>query len=186
MKLKDVVYDVGRAMSARSVNWRPDYSPALMRRELSIIQTDLHANAVRLAGREPRRLLEAAEYAASIGLQVLVGPELWNATPAHTLRYVTEVAAATAAAPALPRTPDLLCPSALSQSASQAGVMTLSSYERVPLHATNAAVSATCRPWVGAPMRAGNLSPAPGWTRTRCRRRAEPPRGLRPSAGRGR
>jgi hypothetical protein len=94
VRLKGVVYDIGRAMGALSLNWRPDYSPALMRRELDIIQTDLHANAVRLGGRDPGCLLEAAEYAASIGLQVLVGPELWNATPQRTLRFITTAAAA--------------------------------------------------------------------------------------------
>jgi hypothetical protein len=77
-------------MGALSVNWRPDYSPALMRRELDIIQADLHANAVRLGGRDPRRVLAAAEYAASLGLDVWLGPELWNATPKRTLHYITE------------------------------------------------------------------------------------------------
>lgn len=95
MRLNGVVYDVGRAMGPWSPTWRPDYTSALMRRELNIIQTDLHANAVRLAGRDPGRLLEAAEYAISIGLHVLIGPELWNATPQQTLRYVTEAAART-------------------------------------------------------------------------------------------
>jgi hypothetical protein len=101
-----VVYDVGRAMGALSANWRPDYSPALMRRELDIIRADLHANAVRLGGRDPRRLLAAAEYAASIGLDVWIGPELWNATPERTLRYITEAAAA--AEPLFRRWPDRL------------------------------------------------------------------------------
>ena len=81
-------------MGALSANWRPDYSPALMRREMDIIRADPHANAVRLGGRDPRRLLAAAEYAASIGLEVWIGPELWNATPQRTLHYITEAAAA--------------------------------------------------------------------------------------------
>jgi len=93
-------------MGALSVNWRPDYSPALMRRELDIIRADLHANAVRLGGRDPRRLLAAAEYAASIGLDVWLGPELWNATPKRTLHYITNVAAA--AEPLFRRWPDQL------------------------------------------------------------------------------
>jgi hypothetical protein len=80
------VYDVGRAMGAQSINWRPDYSPALMRRELDIIRADLHAKAVRLGGRDTGRLLAAAEYAALIGLDMWLGPELWNATPGRTLR----------------------------------------------------------------------------------------------------
>ncbi|MEU7830448.1 hypothetical protein [Nonomuraea sp. NPDC049129] len=101
-----MVYDVGRSMGSLSINWRPDYTQALMRRELDIIRTDLHANAVRLGGRAPRRLLAAADYATSIGLNVWLGPELWNATPQHTLRYITEVAAA--AEPLFRRRPDRL------------------------------------------------------------------------------
>jgi hypothetical protein len=80
-------------MGATAPSWHPDYSPALMRRELEIIEADLHASAVRLGGRDPRPVLEAAEYAASIGLHVWVGPELWNATPGRTLRHSTEAAA---------------------------------------------------------------------------------------------
>ncbi len=88
------------------MNWRPDYTPALMRRELDIIRAGLRANAVRLGGRDPRRLLAAAGYAASIGLNVWLGPELWNATPQRTLSYVTEAAAA--AEPLFRRWPDRL------------------------------------------------------------------------------
>lgn len=83
-----VLYDVGRTMSARSMNWRPDYTPALVRRELEIIHTDLAANAVRLCGRDPARLLAATEHALALGLQVWTCPELWNATPRDTLAYL--------------------------------------------------------------------------------------------------
>jgi hypothetical protein len=106
IRQRGVVYDVGRSMGSLSMNWRPDYTPALMRRELEIIRTSLHANAVRLGGRDPRRLLAAADYAASIGLHVWLGPELWNATPQRTLSYVTEAAAA--AEPLSRRWPDRL------------------------------------------------------------------------------
>lgn len=103
---RGVVYDVGRSMGSLCVNWRPDYSQPLMRRELDIIQAGLHANAVRLGGRDPRRLLAAADYAASIGLNVWLGPELWNTTPRRTLSYITTVAAA--AEPLFRRWPDRL------------------------------------------------------------------------------
>jgi hypothetical protein len=106
LRQRGVVYDVGRSMGALSVSWRPDYSPAVMRRELDIIRADLHANAVRLGGRDVGRLLAAAEYAASIGLDVWMGPELWNATPERTLRYIS--AAAAAAEPLFRRWPDRL------------------------------------------------------------------------------
>jgi hypothetical protein len=106
LRQRGLIYDVGRSMGAHSPSWRPDYSPALVRRELDIIQADLHANAVRLGGRDPRRLLDAANYAASIGLDVWLGPELWNATPRQTLRYITDAAAA--AEPLFRRWPDRL------------------------------------------------------------------------------
>lgn len=106
LRQQGVVYDVGRALDARSINWRPDYSPALVRRELGIIRDALHANAVRLCGRDPRRLLPAVEYAASLGLDVWVCPELWNATPTLTLRYLGAVAEA--AEPLRRRWPDQL------------------------------------------------------------------------------
>jgi hypothetical protein len=93
-------------MGSRSMNWRPDYTDPLMHRELNIIRADLHANAVRLGGRDPRRLLTAADYAASIGLNVWLSPELWNATPQRTLSYINEVAAA--AEPLFRRWPDRL------------------------------------------------------------------------------
>lgn len=81
-------------MGSLSMNWRPDYTPALMRREPDIIRTGLHAYAVRLGGRDPRRLLAAADYAASTALNVWLGPELWNAAPQRTLSYITEAAVA--------------------------------------------------------------------------------------------
>jgi len=75
-------------------DWRPDYSPQLVHRELDIIRTDLRANAVRICGRDPGRVLAAAEYALGQGLEVWLSPERWNATPKRTLDYLVEVAAA--------------------------------------------------------------------------------------------
>ncbi|MGD0246294.1 MAG: hypothetical protein ABSB59_39030 [Streptosporangiaceae bacterium] len=75
IRQRGVVYDTGRSLGSLSMNWRPDYTEPLMRRELDIIRTGLHANAVRLGGRDPRRLLAAADYAASIGLDVWLGDE---------------------------------------------------------------------------------------------------------------
>ena len=46
MRWQGVLYDAGRVMGG--VTWRPDYSPALARRELEIISTGLHCNAVRI------------------------------------------------------------------------------------------------------------------------------------------
>jgi hypothetical protein len=91
-------------MGSRSPNWRPDYTPALVRRELEIIHTELAANAVRLCGRDLTRLLDAADHALALGLHVWICPELWNATPRQTLEHLAEAAAA--AEPLRERSPD--------------------------------------------------------------------------------
>jgi len=46
MNIKGVNYDVGTVMG---VNWRPDYDPETVHRELEIIKNDLHCNAVGIA-----------------------------------------------------------------------------------------------------------------------------------------
>ncbi|MFL6118699.1 hypothetical protein [Actinophytocola sp.] len=92
MRWSGVLYDVGRAMGAWSANWRPDYAPELVRRELEIISGDLRATAVRLCARDPRRLAFAGACALDLGLDVWLCPELWNATPPRTLDYLEAAA----------------------------------------------------------------------------------------------
>lgn len=91
MSRKGVVYDAG---CGRVPNWRPDYTPALMHRELEIIKSGLHCNAVRIRARDIGRLTAAAEGALGQGLEVWLSPELWNKSPDTTLRYLTRAAAA--------------------------------------------------------------------------------------------
>ena len=75
---RGVCYDVGRVLYG---NWRKDYSPGLIRRELKIIATDLHCNAVRICGQDADRLVVAAEAALGLGMEVWLSPELWNERP---------------------------------------------------------------------------------------------------------
>ena len=91
MKRKGVVYDVG---CVSGVNWRPDYSPALVHRELEIIKTGLHCTAVKIRGRNVGRVIAAAEDALYQGLEVWLSPELWNRPPDTTLRYISRAASA--------------------------------------------------------------------------------------------
>jgi len=91
MNRKGVLYDAGRVTG---VNWRPDYSPALVRRELEIIKTGLHCNAVKICARDTTRLVTAAEGALRQGLEVWFCPELWNRSPDTTLRHIARSAAA--------------------------------------------------------------------------------------------
>jgi len=62
-----VSYDVGRVMDE---NWRLVFDQDAVRRELGIIQNDLHCNAVRICGRYVGRLMTAAEDGLRQGLEV--------------------------------------------------------------------------------------------------------------------
>lgn len=91
MNRKGVLYDVGRVMFG---NWRPDYDPGVVRRELQIIAEDLHCTAVKICGRDIDRLMVAGEAAAQFGLEVWLCPELWGKRPQPTLNYIGAAAAA--------------------------------------------------------------------------------------------
>lgn len=91
MRRKGVVYDVG---CVSGVNWRPDYTPALMRRELEIIRTGLHCTAVKIRGRDIGRVAAAAEEALRLGLEVWFCAESWNRSPDTTVRHIRRAAVA--------------------------------------------------------------------------------------------
>jgi hypothetical protein len=91
MTRKGVVYDAG---CVTGVTWRPDYSPALARRELEIIKTGLHCSAVQIRARDTGRLAMAAEAALRQGLEVWFCPQPWNKSPDATLRHVVRAAVA--------------------------------------------------------------------------------------------
>jgi hypothetical protein len=81
-------------MMTPSVSPKWDQNPALVHRELEIIKTGLHCNAVRIRARDIGRLTAVAEDALRHGLEVWFSPERWNKSPDTTLRYVTRAAAA--------------------------------------------------------------------------------------------
>lgn len=89
MHLKGVCYDTGIVMG---VNWRPEFDPPTVRRELQIIRRDLHCNAVRLGGHDLSRLALATEAAPSEGLEVWLSPQLWNRTATQSTGYLTRAA----------------------------------------------------------------------------------------------
>ncbi len=92
MKLKGVCYDVGRVMAGR--NWRPDFDPRAIHRELEIIKNDLHCNAVRICGLDIERLMIATEDGLKQGLEVWLSPEMWDKTQQETLDYIVKAARA--------------------------------------------------------------------------------------------
>lgn len=88
MQRKGVCYDVGRVMMGR--NWRPDFDPKIVHRELEIIREDLHCNAVRLQGLDLDRLAVAAEDALQQGLEVWFSPEMWDRETEDTRAHVVK------------------------------------------------------------------------------------------------
>jgi hypothetical protein len=89
---RGINYDVGTVMG---VNWRPDYDPKTVHRELEIIRNDLHCNAVGISGKDIGRVVTTAEVALSLGLEAWLNPADWgNKPPAPTLAYITEAAKA--------------------------------------------------------------------------------------------
>ena len=89
LKLKGVNYDVGSVMGG---NWRPDYNPKTVHRELEIIKNDLHCNALGITGLDIRRLIDTAADALDQGFTVWLTPCLWNKSPAETLDYKIKAA----------------------------------------------------------------------------------------------
>jgi hypothetical protein len=73
-------------------NWRPHFTTEEVRRELQIIRDDLHCNAVRISGRDVRRLAIASREALELGLEVWYSPILWDRSPEVTLDYLTKAA----------------------------------------------------------------------------------------------
>jgi len=88
---KGVCYDVGSYMA---FNWRPHFDGEQVSRELEIIKTDLHCNAVKITGTDLGRLSLAARHAVESGLEVWFYPTLWDRPPDETLQYLARAATA--------------------------------------------------------------------------------------------
>jgi len=91
MNRKGVCYDVGAVMA---FNWRPHFDLKVVHREIEIIKTDLHCNAIRISGLSIDRLTTAAGDALEQGLEVWLSPLMWDKNPKQTLAYITKAAKA--------------------------------------------------------------------------------------------
>jgi hypothetical protein len=72
MHTRGITYDTGFA-SAGTTTHEP-FVPEIVQREMQIIHDDLHCNAVRITGSNPRRLEIAAKFAAEAGLEIWFCP----------------------------------------------------------------------------------------------------------------
>ncbi|HEX3721303.1 MAG TPA: hypothetical protein VHV31_00840 [Nitrolancea sp.] len=75
-------------------DWRPDFEPRTIHRELEIIKNDLHCTAVHIGALDLDRLTLAAEDALGQGLEVWLSPEMWDHNAKETREYLVEAARA--------------------------------------------------------------------------------------------
>jgi hypothetical protein len=90
-----VTYDTGIVFYGQGgggIPTRPKLALATAERELQIARDDLHCNAVRLIGRDVDRLIQIAERALVLGLEVWLSPALWGLSSDETFRYVVSAA----------------------------------------------------------------------------------------------
>ncbi len=90
MNRRGLCYDVGRVLFGH--NWRPVFDLGEVRREIAIIRSDLHCNALRICGQDLDRLVGSAKGALEEGLEVWLSPELWDRSPEETLDYIASAA----------------------------------------------------------------------------------------------
>jgi hypothetical protein len=72
MRRNGITYDTGFVNAG--VSTREHFDPDVVRREMHVIRTDLHCDAVRITGGDPDRLELAATHAADAGLEVWFCP----------------------------------------------------------------------------------------------------------------
>jgi hypothetical protein len=91
---RGVTYDTGAVFSGPGYNipTRPRLDLAVAERELQIVRDDLNCNAVRLGGHDVDRLVQVAERALALGLEVWLSPALWGRPPDETFRYCVSAA----------------------------------------------------------------------------------------------
>ena len=92
MDRKGVCYDVGRVLEGSLQ--RPNFDARVVHRELEIIKSDLHCNAVRIQGLDIDRLIIASEDALKQGLEVWFSPEMFEKSQQETFDYLVKAAIA--------------------------------------------------------------------------------------------
>ena len=91
MRAKGINYDTG--FINKGVSSREPFDIAIVTRELRIIRDDLHCNAVRVTGGDPKRLEIAAGIAAEAGLEVWFSPFTCDLTCEEMLDLLADCAA---------------------------------------------------------------------------------------------
>lgn len=91
MKLKGINYDVGIEFN-ELYHSRPLFDIEVIKKELKIIKTDLHCNAIRISGTEIERLIKTSDEALKLGFQVWLSPHLHDKDQQQTSDYIVNCA----------------------------------------------------------------------------------------------
>lgn len=90
MRNYGIAYDTG--LTAEGDCTRKRFEDAVVRRELRVIASDLHATAVRVTGDDPQRLTRAGEHALAAGLELWFSPVPINLEPGALPGYFSRLA----------------------------------------------------------------------------------------------
>src|SRR5436190_7139496 len=93
MQLRGIHYDAGTDTVTGGLT-RASLTKADAAREMEMISQQLHANAVRVTGRDAGRLAMVGQLAAERGLDVWLSPLLVNGDASSTLALIAETAEA--------------------------------------------------------------------------------------------
>ncbi|KAI7205543.1 hypothetical protein D0869_01374 [Hortaea werneckii] len=90
-RLWGVVYDVGLNFTGTGYSVEP-FNPALVKQDMHVIASQLHATAIRIEGEDVSRLVLATRAAHDVGLAVYFNPWKMNATAEEARDYLLEAA----------------------------------------------------------------------------------------------
>ena len=93
MKYRGINYDVGNNYR-HGYSSREEFDPAVIEKEIGIIHSELHCNAIRISGYDISRLVTASESALAHDLTVFFSPSNINASREDTEDYICEGARA--------------------------------------------------------------------------------------------
>jgi hypothetical protein len=92
MKCKGINYDIGTRTLTGGLT-RPVFDIDTVTREIEIIKTELHCNAIRISGWDINRIAKAAEITLKTGLTVWFSPALQFEDQQETYGYILRAAA---------------------------------------------------------------------------------------------
>lgn len=91
MKYRGINYDVGNNYRAGTSS-RKEFDPQVIEKEIEIIHSDLHCNAIRISGYDISRLVTASEFALKNTMTVFFSPSNINASLKDTTDYILRCA----------------------------------------------------------------------------------------------